>query len=314
MKKLSVVAILLALVVSLFITYSANAAVYVHGYTKKNGTYVAPHYRSDPDGIFSNNWSTVGNVNPYTGKEGTKQYPDYPYSYTPSYSYNTNVAPSCATNQSYNYLTYKCECNYGFVLSNSQCVLPDQYCQNLYGANSSYYNNTKQMCMYCSGGTIINRESDTCSCPSGQNWDGSKCILQAQITNVSNGNDYTSYYYCKEKNGSNSYFTGEIVSDIPQCKCLAGYNFNDKSQCVEKNSSPAVITDLKFGSKNRDVKTLQTILIEKGYYSNEITGYFGKITETALKKFQTDNGLTSLPIIFTPLVAHPEQYAKKNGK
>lgn len=51
---------------------SAFADTYVRGYTKKNGTYVAPHYRSSPDSSTSNNWSTKGNVNPYTGKRGTK--------------------------------------------------------------------------------------------------------------------------------------------------------------------------------------------------------------------------------------------------
>lgn len=51
---------------------AAAADTYVNGYTKKNGTYVAPHYRSRPDGNTSNNWSTKGNVNPYTGKAGTK--------------------------------------------------------------------------------------------------------------------------------------------------------------------------------------------------------------------------------------------------
>lgn len=46
--------------------------VRVEGYYRKNGTYVQPHYRSRPDGNTSNNWSTRGNVNPYTGKAGTK--------------------------------------------------------------------------------------------------------------------------------------------------------------------------------------------------------------------------------------------------
>jgi hypothetical protein len=46
--------------------------VAVRGYVKSNGTYVAPHYRSAPDSSVSNNWSTVGNVNPYTGEAGTK--------------------------------------------------------------------------------------------------------------------------------------------------------------------------------------------------------------------------------------------------
>ena len=52
-----------------------KGSVSVNGYYRSNGTYVAPHYRSAPDGNFYNNWSTYGNVNPYTGKEGTKTEP-----------------------------------------------------------------------------------------------------------------------------------------------------------------------------------------------------------------------------------------------
>ena len=50
--------------------------VYVNGYTRSNGTYVQPHYRSAPDHSRSNNWSTQGNYNPYTGQPGTKSYFD----------------------------------------------------------------------------------------------------------------------------------------------------------------------------------------------------------------------------------------------
>ena len=45
-----------------------GGSVYVTGYTRKDGTYVPPHYRSAPDGNPYNNWSYPGNVNPYTGK------------------------------------------------------------------------------------------------------------------------------------------------------------------------------------------------------------------------------------------------------
>ena len=48
------------------------------GYTRKDGTYVAPHTRSAPDGNFGNNWSTKGNINPYTGEEGTRASPPAP--------------------------------------------------------------------------------------------------------------------------------------------------------------------------------------------------------------------------------------------
>lgn len=46
--------------------------VYVAPSFRSSGTYVAPHYRSAPDRSFNNNWSTFPNVNPYTGKVGTR--------------------------------------------------------------------------------------------------------------------------------------------------------------------------------------------------------------------------------------------------
>lgn len=54
---------------------SSGGPVAVRGYVKSNGTYVQPHMRSAPDGNFYNNWSTVGNVNPYTGVAGSKTSP-----------------------------------------------------------------------------------------------------------------------------------------------------------------------------------------------------------------------------------------------
>jgi hypothetical protein len=52
---------------------SLSADSYVKGYLKSNGTYVAPHYRSTSNNTINDNWSTKGNVNPYTGKLGTKK-------------------------------------------------------------------------------------------------------------------------------------------------------------------------------------------------------------------------------------------------
>lgn len=48
------------------------------GYTKKDGTYVAPSRATNPNRTRNDNWSTKPNVNPYTGKAGTKS-PDYGY-------------------------------------------------------------------------------------------------------------------------------------------------------------------------------------------------------------------------------------------
>lgn len=59
---------------------AVSADEYVHGYTKPNGTYVQPYYRSSPNGTTMDNYSTRGNINPYTGQQGTIS----PYQ-TPSY-------------------------------------------------------------------------------------------------------------------------------------------------------------------------------------------------------------------------------------
>ena len=60
-------------IVLVFIAISATASAdsRVGGYTTKRGTYVAPHHKSSPDSSRSNNFSTKGNLNPYTGKKGT---------------------------------------------------------------------------------------------------------------------------------------------------------------------------------------------------------------------------------------------------
>ena len=50
----------------------AKSSNRVRGYTKKSGKYVAPHRKTNPDKSKYNNYSTKGNYNPYTGKEGTK--------------------------------------------------------------------------------------------------------------------------------------------------------------------------------------------------------------------------------------------------
>ena len=63
--------LLISIIITLF-TSSAFADSYVNGYTKRDGTYVQGYTRSSPDSTNWNNYSTQGNVNPYTGYEGTK--------------------------------------------------------------------------------------------------------------------------------------------------------------------------------------------------------------------------------------------------
>ena len=62
--------IALLLVIGMF-SISVYADVNVKGYYRKDGTYVQPHHRSNPNNTPYDNWSTQGNINPYTGEEGT---------------------------------------------------------------------------------------------------------------------------------------------------------------------------------------------------------------------------------------------------
>lgn len=50
----------------------SSPTTHVRGYLKSNGTYVMPYQRTSPNSSRLDNWSTKGNVNPYTGKAGTK--------------------------------------------------------------------------------------------------------------------------------------------------------------------------------------------------------------------------------------------------
>ena len=84
----------LLLIVFLFAAVTSYSQVYVSGYVKSNGTYVKPHYRTSPNHTRNDNYSTKGNINPYTGSYGTKPR-DYGTSYTtPSYTTPSYTAPS----------------------------------------------------------------------------------------------------------------------------------------------------------------------------------------------------------------------------
>lgn len=56
-------------------TGSKSSSTPVRSYTRSNGKSVQSYKRSTGDRSFSNNYSTKGNVNPKTGKAGTRVTP-----------------------------------------------------------------------------------------------------------------------------------------------------------------------------------------------------------------------------------------------
>jgi len=98
---------LIALSIVLFTAFSSFAQTYVSGYTRSNGKYVEPYYRSSPNSTKLDNYSTLGNINPFTGSIGTKTYSDF-NNYGNTYSnFNNYSLPSTYPTYSYpSYNTY----------------------------------------------------------------------------------------------------------------------------------------------------------------------------------------------------------------
>ena len=81
----------------LVVSAPAVAQTMVDGYIRKDGTYVAPHIRSEPNQQRFDNYNAQGNVNPYSGQRGhqphefsnppVRQAPAYPNPYQPRRGY-----------------------------------------------------------------------------------------------------------------------------------------------------------------------------------------------------------------------------------
>jgi hypothetical protein len=83
----------------IFASSAAFADTYVQGYTKSNGTYVQGYYRSDANSIRSDNYSSQGNTNPYTGERGTQR---NEYSNPPQYNNGYNNGEGRQLNDIFN--------------------------------------------------------------------------------------------------------------------------------------------------------------------------------------------------------------------
>jgi len=71
MIRLSKIAIVCAAASLSIFTPATAQTTHVKGHVRKDGTYVPPHYRTNPNTTKTDNFSSKPNVNPYTGKQGT---------------------------------------------------------------------------------------------------------------------------------------------------------------------------------------------------------------------------------------------------
>lgn len=253
----------------------ADASVYVHGYTKKNGTYVAPYYRSSPDSSPYNNYSYPGNTNPYTGETAggnPDTYLNNYYNKTPSYSaptpsYTFTPPPSCPLFASYDSLSGTCKCNTGYTSNGSSCISLDSYCTGNMGYGAQY-DSLKDKCS-CKHGYVLgsngkcefgssvclskygynssyNSLNNTCGCDRGYLWNvrGDKCI----------SNDDS----CTEKYGYNTKYNTLTL----KCVCKDGYHVSISGSTCEEDAA------IKKTSWQLSAPTVPTYTCESGYRWN----------------------------------------------
>jgi len=106
-------------------------------------------------------------------------------------------------------------------------------------------------------------------------------VIPAFVFAISTTSSYSSY---------SNYSEEELIALIAKLQKQLEEVRKNQIQCVLAD------VDLSIGDGEGDVlkenvKSLQNFLKEKGYFAYSATGYFGKLTRTALMNFQKDNGL-----------------------
>lgn len=181
----------------------------------------------------------------------------------PSYAYPSSYSSSldCPLN-SYSDGT-SCKCNYGYSVSGDKCVNDDQICQNQLGYNSSYDSLTdKCKCRYgyvigssgqCVSGSSYCSDkiglmstydslSRTCDCMSGYEFDGYQCSYKKKT--------YSSYEDKSTDYESNTCPTNSSISlsDSTKCSCNVGYITNStKDGCVLE---PVKVKEINTNTSN----------------------------------------------------------------
>ena len=150
MKKLLGTCLLFLLSLSFALPFNVDAYVSVRGHYRKNGTYVAPYVRSNPNGLKYDNYSYTPSQGLYNASYGTKgttwDTPTYitdPSYYTgkniydsnqasygsPVASYNTYSLPSKTSSQ-YNSTYFKSTMTIPYVVKNWVDNNPNVPCGN----------------------------------------------------------------------------------------------------------------------------------------------------------------------------------------
>lgn len=233
-----------------------EAVVSVKGYYRKDGTYVAPHYRSDPDGIKTNNWSYPGNTNPYTGKTAGGSVGSYLNNYSSSSIYSPTYTPIYIPSYTPSYYTPTYTPTYtpsysDYSPSSSESVKNGYKLSGMIFCNSGYYESGESCKKAPKNSMAI---GSTFYCDYGYEKKGNSCIDEDQIEKQEKKKLARSKEKCDQKGsiwhddkcltplklcrvafGTNSVHTSGATLEDVKCSCKTGYVFDDggEGKCVK---------------------------------------------------------------------------------
>lgn len=229
-KKLLFYLLLLILLIpqgQIFAKGNSGGNVQVDGYFRKDGTYVAPHYRSAPNSTPWDNWSTKGNVNPYTGKPGTIiPYSGGTYTYPlPSITLPSNPTPYVSPSNYYTPIIQTAETNE--TLKSIQDRLTDNYSEIKVKVKTTFpkNNTTLQHTFRIEKWTVVKQDD--------------LIYITANINSADYLTYLTSYTLIKDKIDYWGIGLANDLADLlPDNKALLGVFYNQISQYTPITNNP----------------------------------------------------------------------------
>lgn len=84
-----------------------------------------------------------------------------------------------------------------------------------------------------------------------------------------------------------------LIAQIQALQATTGATSAIPSASVASSACPALSRALHVGARGEDVRALQEFLRARGLLQSEATGYFGQLTEAAVRAFQSDEGVVA---------------------
>ncbi|MEK7201281.1 MAG: fibronectin type III domain-containing protein [Patescibacteria group bacterium] len=115
-------------------------------------------------------------------------------------------------------------------------------------------------------------------------------------TNLINGHDY--HYSVSARGGGGSRSSSVNITIAPQAG-IRQVQFNESGTLASSTPAFHFVNTWKKGDKDIEIEHLQEILVadKDSYPEKYVTGYFGSLTEAALKRFQAKHGLPQTGVI-----------------